>query len=269
MRIAGELGYEVLERDVTRTDLYFADEVFLTGTAAEVTPVASVDDHQIGPGPVTRAIQSFFFDVVHGRSPLSAEYLEFPAGDRARPRDGRPVTIPLARPDLGPREEELVLEVLRSGVLSLGPMGRRFEEAFAAFVGTRHAVGVSSGTRACTSACAWRASAPATRSSPSRRSSRVGDSRARRAPSPSSSTSTRTPSTSIRRGRGGHHAPDARHHARPQQRADVRHGADPGHRPPPRPQGDRGLLPEHRHVLPGRPAPAGTSARSASSATSR
>ena len=77
-----ELGYEVLERDVTRTDLYFADEVFLTGTAAEVTPVASVDDHQIGPGPVT-AIQSFFFDVVHGRSPLSAEYLEFPAGDRA------------------------------------------------------------------------------------------------------------------------------------------------------------------------------------------
>jgi perosamine synthetase len=55
-------------------------------------------------------------------------------------------TIPLARPDLGPREEELVLEVLRSGVLSLGPMGRRFEEAFAAFVGTRHAVGVSSGT---------------------------------------------------------------------------------------------------------------------------
>ena len=55
MRIAGELGYEVLERDVTRTDLYIADEVFLTGTAAEVTPVASVDDHQIGPGPVTRA----------------------------------------------------------------------------------------------------------------------------------------------------------------------------------------------------------------------
>ena len=83
MRIAGELGYEVLERDVTRTDLYFADEVFLTGTAAEVTPVASVDDHPIGPGPITRAVQSLFFDVVHGRSPLSAEYLEFPAGDRA------------------------------------------------------------------------------------------------------------------------------------------------------------------------------------------
>ncbi len=83
IRIAEELGHEVVERDVTRTDLYFADEVFLTGTAAEVTPVASVDDHEIGPGPVTKAIQSLFFDVVHGRSPLSAEYLEFPAGDRA------------------------------------------------------------------------------------------------------------------------------------------------------------------------------------------
>ncbi len=54
--------------------------------------------------------------------------------------------IPLARPDIGQREEELVLEVLRSGVLSLGPVGRRFEQAFATFVGTRHAAAVSSGT---------------------------------------------------------------------------------------------------------------------------
>jgi perosamine synthetase len=54
--------------------------------------------------------------------------------------------IPLARPDLGPREEELVLEVLRSGTLSLGPMVPRFEEAFARFVGVRHAVAISSGT---------------------------------------------------------------------------------------------------------------------------
>jgi dTDP-4-amino-4,6-dideoxygalactose transaminase len=54
--------------------------------------------------------------------------------------------IPLARPDVGPREEELVLEVLRSGLLSLGPVGRRFEEDFAAWVGTRFAAGVSSGT---------------------------------------------------------------------------------------------------------------------------
>ncbi len=56
--------------------------------------------------------------------------------------------IPLARPDLGPREEELVLEVLRSGRLSLGPMGERFERAFAAFLGVEDAVAVSSGTAA-------------------------------------------------------------------------------------------------------------------------
>jgi perosamine synthetase len=55
-------------------------------------------------------------------------------------------TIPLSRPDIGPREEELVLQVLRSGILGLGPMLRRFEELFAAFIGTEHAVAVSSGT---------------------------------------------------------------------------------------------------------------------------
>ncbi len=54
--------------------------------------------------------------------------------------------IPIARPDVGAREEELVLEVLRSGMLSLGPMGPRFERAFADWVGTRHAAAVSSGT---------------------------------------------------------------------------------------------------------------------------
>jgi perosamine synthetase len=56
--------------------------------------------------------------------------------------------IPLARPDLGPREEELVLEVVRSGRLSLGPMLGRFERAFAAWLGTDDAVAVSSGTTA-------------------------------------------------------------------------------------------------------------------------
>ena len=56
--------------------------------------------------------------------------------------------IPLASPELGEREEELVLEVLRSGRLSLGPMGERFERAFAAFLGVDDAVAVSSGTAA-------------------------------------------------------------------------------------------------------------------------
>jgi len=56
--------------------------------------------------------------------------------------------IPLAQPDIGPREEELVLEVLRSGWLSLGPMGERFEREFAAWLGVEDAVMVSSGTTA-------------------------------------------------------------------------------------------------------------------------
>ncbi|MGC1850965.1 MAG: DegT/DnrJ/EryC1/StrS family aminotransferase, partial [Solirubrobacterales bacterium] len=54
--------------------------------------------------------------------------------------------IPLAKPELGTREEELVLEVLRSGRLSLGPMKERFERAFAAWLGVDDAVAVSSGT---------------------------------------------------------------------------------------------------------------------------
>jgi branched-chain amino acid aminotransferase len=78
VRIAAELGHPVVERDLARTDLYLADEVFLTGTAAEITPVASVDGHEIGVGPLTRSIQSTFFEITSGRSPLSAEYLDFP-----------------------------------------------------------------------------------------------------------------------------------------------------------------------------------------------
>ena len=62
--------------------------------------------------------------------------------------DGEPAPIPLARPELGAREEELVLEVLRSGRLSLGPTGERFEREFAAWLGSEDAVAVSSGTAA-------------------------------------------------------------------------------------------------------------------------
>jgi perosamine synthetase len=62
--------------------------------------------------------------------------------------DGAPPQIPLSGPELGAREEELVLEVLRSGRLSLGPMGERFERAFADFLGVDDAVAVSSGTAA-------------------------------------------------------------------------------------------------------------------------
>jgi branched-chain amino acid aminotransferase len=85
MLIARELGYEVREVNLVRTDLYFADEVFLCGTAAEVTPVASVDDQPTGGrGPVTERIQSVFFDVVNGRDGRFGDFLEFPAATAVR-----------------------------------------------------------------------------------------------------------------------------------------------------------------------------------------
>ncbi|HLY51305.1 MAG TPA: branched-chain amino acid transaminase [Solirubrobacteraceae bacterium] len=89
LQIARDLGYEVLERDLARAELYLADEVFLSGTAAELVPVREVDDHPIGrgePGPVTRELQRVFDDALHGRDPRYSDWLdrvEFPAGDRA------------------------------------------------------------------------------------------------------------------------------------------------------------------------------------------
>lgn len=71
MTLARELGYEIQEQSIPREMLYLADEIFLTGTAAEVTPVRSVDRITIGAGrrgPVTAAIQRVFFDYVEGKS---------------------------------------------------------------------------------------------------------------------------------------------------------------------------------------------------------
>ncbi len=85
MQIAGDLGYTVTERDVARSELALADEVFLTGTAAELTPVREIDDMEIGPpGPITRAIQQAFDDVLHGRTERYAEWLDLvPVPSRA------------------------------------------------------------------------------------------------------------------------------------------------------------------------------------------
>ena len=75
IQIANDLGYPVEERDIARAELFLADEVFLTGTAAELVPVREVDAHPIGePGEVTRVIQAKFEDALHGRAP---EYLEW------------------------------------------------------------------------------------------------------------------------------------------------------------------------------------------------
>jgi branched-chain amino acid aminotransferase len=66
--IARDLGIEYRESNLVRTDLYTADEGFLSGTAAEVVPIFSVDDREIGtPGPVTRKIQEVFHDAVRGK----------------------------------------------------------------------------------------------------------------------------------------------------------------------------------------------------------
>lgn len=75
--IARDLGYEVAESNLLRTDLYLAEEAFLTGTAAEVVPIRSVDDRVIGePGPITRAIQETYFATVRGEVDRYKNWLE-------------------------------------------------------------------------------------------------------------------------------------------------------------------------------------------------
>jgi branched-chain amino acid aminotransferase len=77
IEIVRDLGYPLHVRDVARSELALADEVFLTGTAAELTPVREIDDLEIGPpGPVTREIQQAFDDALHGRSERYAEWLD-------------------------------------------------------------------------------------------------------------------------------------------------------------------------------------------------
>jgi len=75
IQIATDLGYAVEERDVARAELYLADEVFFTGTAAELVPIREIDDHSLGaPGEITQHVQSKFEDALHGRAD---EYLEW------------------------------------------------------------------------------------------------------------------------------------------------------------------------------------------------
>lgn len=86
IEIAQTLGYAVQEREIIRSELYLADEVFMCGTAAEVTPVRSVDDHEIGaPGPVTKAIQAAYFDAVRGRDERWARWVEYAERTPAAP----------------------------------------------------------------------------------------------------------------------------------------------------------------------------------------
>jgi branched-chain amino acid aminotransferase len=72
IQIARDEGFEVVERDIARAEMYLADELFMTGTAAELTPIREVDDHVIGDGkrgPVTTQLQRVFEDALYGRDP--------------------------------------------------------------------------------------------------------------------------------------------------------------------------------------------------------
>ena len=78
--LAKARGIEVIERDIPREYLYLCDELFMCGTAAEITPIRSVDGRQVGagkPGPVTRRIQDLFFGLFDGRTDDEHGWLEY------------------------------------------------------------------------------------------------------------------------------------------------------------------------------------------------
>ena len=76
IQIARDLGFELQERQVARDELYLADEIFMTGTAAELTPVRSVDDHEVGVGPVTLELQKAYLDTVRGKTDRWGHWLD-------------------------------------------------------------------------------------------------------------------------------------------------------------------------------------------------
>jgi branched-chain amino acid aminotransferase len=76
IQIAQDLGHTVVERSIIRSDLYLADEVFMCGTAAEVTPLRAIDDHELGVGELTRQIQQAYLDTVRGQSERWSQWLE-------------------------------------------------------------------------------------------------------------------------------------------------------------------------------------------------
>jgi branched-chain amino acid aminotransferase len=86
IELAEELGYAVISKRLTRDDIYIADECFFTGTAAEVTPIRELDQRTIGTGsagPITKAIQKAFFDVVTGKDEKRRHWLT-PVGQKGR-----------------------------------------------------------------------------------------------------------------------------------------------------------------------------------------
>jgi branched-chain amino acid aminotransferase len=101
IQIAQDLGYTVVERNVARAEMYLAEEMFLSGTAAELVPVREVDDHKIGtgkPGEITRVLQKAFDDAIHGRSERYREWLDFVSTPALQtPGDEAPATTAASR----------------------------------------------------------------------------------------------------------------------------------------------------------------------------
>ena len=80
IELAGEIGIPVIEKRITRDEVYCADEAFFTGTAAEVTPIRELDNRTIGSGkrgPITTRLQAMFFDCVSGRAEKHADWLTY------------------------------------------------------------------------------------------------------------------------------------------------------------------------------------------------
>ncbi|MCX7673220.1 MAG: branched-chain amino acid transaminase [Thiobacillaceae bacterium] len=80
IRLAAEIGLEVIEKRITRDEVYSADEAFFTGTAAEVTPIRELDNRVIGDGrrgPITERLQALYFDCVQGRAEAHRDWLTY------------------------------------------------------------------------------------------------------------------------------------------------------------------------------------------------
>lgn len=80
MTLARERGFEVIEKRITRDEVYIADEAFFTGTAAEVTPIRELDGRTIGSGtrgPITESLQSAYFDLIHGKDSNHIDWLSY------------------------------------------------------------------------------------------------------------------------------------------------------------------------------------------------
>jgi branched-chain amino acid aminotransferase len=78
--IAADIGHDVAHEQIIRTDLYTAEEAFLTGTAAEIVPIRAVDDRVVGdgrPGPITRQIQEIYFATVRGEVDQYKDWLDY------------------------------------------------------------------------------------------------------------------------------------------------------------------------------------------------